>query len=74
MNLSNNPNKIEPYKHGKKHDQHENDKKFQNIVMAEYDQNINVLNWKKLNCIENGKLLPIEKIHELIWEEINRVV
>lgn len=30
--------------------------------------------WHIVDCVENGQLLPIEKIHEKIWEKINKKI
>jgi dTMP kinase len=71
--LLDNDNNAEEYKKGLKKDQHETDVEFQKNVFKEYLRNIELLNWKKIDCVENDLLLPIEKIHEKIFSEVKNV-
>jgi len=31
-------------------------------------------NWAKINCSEKGKILPREKIHEMVYEKVKKIV
>jgi len=37
-------------------------------------RNIKKSGWEEINCVENGKLLSIEKIHEKIWEIVGKII
>lgn len=62
------------YLNGKKRDIHEANLPFlQNaerayLSLPEMDT---VENWEVFSCMEEGKLLPIETIHERLWQRIN---
>jgi hypothetical protein len=30
------------------------------------------LGWKKIVCVENNSLKPINEIHELVWSEVKK--
>ncbi|EKD49424.1 MAG: Thymidylate kinase [uncultured bacterium] len=30
--------------------------------------------WKKINCVERGKLFPILEIHEKVWEYVRKII
>ena len=32
------------------------------------------VNWAKINCSEKGKILPREKIHEMVYEKVKKVI
>ena len=72
--LLNNDNNAEAYKKGAKKDQHETDPVFQENVFKEYMRNIKKSGWEEIDCVENGKLLSIEKIHEKIWDRVSKVI
>jgi dTMP kinase len=72
--LLNNSNNAEAYKKGATKDQHENDIEFQKNVFNEYMRNINLLNWKKIDCVENDSLLPIDIISEKVYVEVKKII
>lgn len=56
---------------GKVQDGHERDVKFLENSRAAYLAACQKFKyWKNIDCVENGRLLPIEKIHEKIWQTI----
>jgi dTMP kinase len=74
MKLFNNDDNAEEYKKGLKKDRHEDDLEFQKDFMKEYDKNIELLNWEKINCVSNNKLFSIEEIHEMIYKKVKIVL
>ncbi|HRY63256.1 MAG TPA: dTMP kinase [Patescibacteria group bacterium] len=61
-------------KTGKAKDEHEKDVNFlKNSRQAYLLACQNFKYWKNINCVENGQLLSIEKIHQKIWGIIKRL-
>ncbi|MDZ7798533.1 MAG: dTMP kinase [Patescibacteria group bacterium] len=58
-----------------KRDMHETDDEHQKQA---YKQCINLTNkfrnWKKIKCVEKGKLMPPEVIHQNVWQEIKKII
>jgi dTMP kinase len=58
-----------------KRDMHETDSRHQKEAYKETLELVKKYhNWKKIPCIENGKLLPTEVIHQKIWQEVNKII
>lgn len=63
------------YTKGKKRDIHENDEnhlknaRSQALKLVEKNKN-----WLKINCVKNKKLLSPEKISDLIWDKLEKVL
>ena len=63
------------YLNGKVRDIHEMDPDFLKASQQAYlfaAQNDTVEHWSVLACVENGSLLPIELMHERLWELVKR--
>ncbi|MEO5928110.1 MAG: thymidylate kinase [Patescibacteria group bacterium] len=61
------------YLNGKVRDIHEGDREHLRDAETAYLSLITLdtfENWKLIECIENGQLLPIEAVHERIWETV----
>lgn len=59
------------YVGGKKKDIHEKDLRYQHEVRKQY-LGLSRYNphWRVINCIKNGKMLPVEIIQEKIWQVV----
>jgi len=56
----------------KKKDVHESDTEFmKNSIKSALWLAKTQKNWTKINCMEKGKILPREKIHEIIYEKVS---
>lgn len=59
----------------KKKDVHENDTEFmKNSIKSALWLAKTQKNWVKINCSEKGKILLREKIHEMIYEKVKKVI
>ncbi|MDD3159388.1 MAG: dTMP kinase [Candidatus ainarchaeum sp.] len=72
--LMSNPNRVENYKHGYDRDQHEKDFNLQKEVRNVYKKNIEKLGWKEIMCVKDNSLLSIQEIHELIYDEVKKIL
>ncbi|MBV9159877.1 MAG: dTMP kinase [Candidatus Kaiserbacteria bacterium] len=59
-------------KEGKKKDQNERDRAFQKEVARLYEQLAKRPGWKRVPCVEKGRLLSPREIHERIWREVSK--
>ena len=59
---------------GHKRDIHEADSEHLRKAEEAYLEVAKEKNWKVINCTKEGKILPIEEIHEMIWAEINKLL
>ncbi|MDD4250588.1 MAG: hypothetical protein PHX27_00150 [Candidatus ainarchaeum sp.] len=71
--LLDNPNNADAYKKGAIKDQHEDDFEFQKNVFKEYARNIDLLGWKKIDCVKNNSLMSIDEIHEKIYSIVKNI-
>jgi thymidylate kinase len=64
------------YTNGQVMDEAESNFNHQMETAKEYKKMVekNPKNWVLINCCENGKLMPPEKIHEIIWEKVKKII
>jgi len=58
-----------------KNDKVEKDKQYQT---SSYTQSLDLVkkynNWLEISCVENNELLPPDKISDLIWNKLNKII
>lgn len=63
------------YTRGKTHDGHEGNLAFQR---ASEEQSLKLVremnNWKKIECVERGRMLPPDQIAEKVWTEVEKII